>query len=256
LRNRESISKECQIGKEKEGKMITMIKGYKYYTNPKSMDWITVPVDNNIMEFGETMEYNERRFTTQKEFLDELCSPYFVRELHEVYQTFFKKDRLIIGIVSGFGEHELLFFLKGYKIISSDVIPDLSRKVSDLFPGFRGLTLDIFSDDIRTKLRTNNIKETEYDILVCGMDFYFEEQTAQVLFDKLAANLSQGSNLVFTLRYPDSISRKFVEFWLYSEAVMNNKIRRQGIIQKHHGYRRSVHEKEVWPRNLVLSLRR
>jgi hypothetical protein len=194
------------------------------------------------MEFGETMEYNERRFTTQKEFLDELCSPGFVGELHEVYQTFFKKDRLIIGIGSGLGEHELLFFLKGYKIISSDVIPDLSRKVSDLFPGFRGLTLDIFSDDIRTKLRTNNIKETEYDILVCGMYFYFEEQTAQVLFDKLAANLSQGSNLVFTLRYPDSISRKFVEFWLYSEAVMNNKIRRQGIIQKHHGYRRSVNE--------------
>jgi len=53
---------------------------------------------------------NQIAFSGAKEFLDELCSPYFVRELHEVYQTFFKKDRLIIGIGSGLGEHELLFF--------------------------------------------------------------------------------------------------------------------------------------------------
>ena len=104
------------------GKMINVVKGYKYYVNPKSTDWITVPVDHNMKEFGETMEYNGIKFTTQQEFLDKLCSPNYIKELHEAYQTFFQKERLVVGIGSGLGEHQLLLFLNGYKTVSSDII--------------------------------------------------------------------------------------------------------------------------------------
>ena len=78
--------------------------------------------------------------------------------------------------------------------------------------------------------------------MVSGMDFYFNNDDAAVLFKKISNAINPGSVLVFTLRYPDSISRRLVEFWLYSEAVINFYVRSKGIIQKRHGYRRSITE--------------
>lgn len=220
-----------------------MIKGYKYFLNPVSREWFTVPIDHEVAEFAQTMDYHDIHDITQDEFLKRYCSEKWVSELHRAYERGLSKERLTIGIGSGYGEHELLLHLKGYPILASDIIPDLSNKLSTLFPEFRGLTIDIFTNDIHEIVKkVNNYSGMDFDLLVTGLDFYFDSNTTQVLFNKLAQNLAKGAFLVFTLRYPASTSRRIVEFFLYSEAQFNHWVRRKGIIQKHHGYRKSVKE--------------
>lgn len=220
-----------------------MRNGYKYYINESSKEWKVVPVDHDIQEFSSTMNYEKISDMTQNIFLDLFCSSKWVNDLHAIYEKFLLKDRLTVGIGSGYGEQELLLHLKGYRVIASDKVPDLSNQLSALFPGFKGMTIDIFKDDIVEKITTfeaNNIEP--FNMLVVGLDFYFNSNTTQSLFDKLSQNLSDDAFLIFTLRYPDSYVRRLIELMAYMEAKLYYTIKRHGIIQKHHGYRKTVNE--------------
>lgn len=220
-----------------------MINGYKYSKNPVSGKWITVPIDHEVAEFAETMGYQDLAYLTRDQFLKKNCSHRWISELHHAYDKALSKEHLTIGIGSGYGEHELLLHLEGYPILASDIIPGLSSQLSTLFPEFQGLTIDIFTDDISEKLKeTNKNLGADFDLLVSGLDSYFDSDTTQVLFNNLARNLDNGRILVFTLRYPDSVSRRMIEFCLYSEALVTHLLWGKGIIQKHHGYRKTVKE--------------
>ena len=136
-----------------------MIEGYKYASDEKSHEWRTISIDSDSEEFGNTMGYFDISTTTPDFFLENFCSHSNVQELHSIYERFLSKERLTVGIGSGYGEHELLLHLKGFPVIASDIIPGLAQKISILFPGFRGCTIDIFKDDVRDVLKKISVRK-------------------------------------------------------------------------------------------------
>jgi len=220
-----------------------MIKGYKYLIDNSSKTFSYLTLQNSIEENTKTMKYDKMVFKTQKDFFDRFFTNLWINDLNSVYSRLLSKINCTIGIGSGVGEHELLLFHEGFDVIASDIIPGLSEQTTQLFPGFKTITIDIFNDDIIQKINEKfDISSDNFDILITGLDFYFNNEDTQRLFDICSGYLKKGNNLIFTLRYPDSISRRLIEFWLFIEAIINHYVFKKGIIQKEKGYRRKRKE--------------
>ena len=219
-----------------------MRKGYKYITIDADQDFRD-QVDSNIKEFEETMNYHAiaERVKNKEDFLEEFCSSPWVKEFHETLEKVLVKDRKTLGLGSGHGEHELLFYLKKYDITASDIVFDALEPAQDLFPGFPVLFMNILEP----------ICDSEWeDLLITGLDSYFnDEQTEQIFRNcrKLLqrGNLDRDRRLIFTLRYNDNWVTTIIDtVILPMESLMKNfffKITGKNKVsrKKHHGYRRS-----------------
>jgi len=217
-----------------------MIKGYKYFFNNQSKNNIFFKVDSTVKEFNKTMEYEHNDFKDVEEYIHFFCHKDWVNLIHQQLKKFVNKNRITLGIGSGFGEHEFLLYQKGYKIIASDVIPDLSFKSNILPEDFKIITIDIFKDNIKVALQKNiginNIEK--FDLLDSGLLFYYNNDDAQIIFQKFYDALPSGCNLILISRYRDYPGAAMLEKLLYFEGCLKSFFKKCGLIIKHHGYRR------------------
>ncbi len=195
-------------------------------------------VDSNVEEFAESIAYGQKKFRDQEEFLQAFRSDWFI-ELNQVLREILSPDRSILSLGSGLGEHEVPFFLDGYDITASDVVDWAFCETVSSFPGFRAIHFDVFNPDL----------DTQYDdVLITGLDFYFESEQAQLIFENTRKLLKRNGRLIFTLRYHDNLATWFIDvvFLPFLARLRNEKWRLQGgdleLRKKHHGYRRSRSE--------------
>jgi hypothetical protein len=230
--------------RKQTGGYLKMITGYKYYLNPRSASDIVLTVDSNVKEFCDTMGYNNDDFKTADEFIEKLCRKDWVVLMHEQLLKYVDKKRMTLGLGSGFGEHEFLLHKKGYNVIASDIVPELNIKTNSIFTEFKVITLDILKDNVKTALqehmRVKNIEK--YDLLDTGLLSYYNNQQALLIFKKFYDNLPAGCNLIFISRYRDYIGASILEKLLYFEGRLKSFIKKEGLIIKQHGYRRTDNE--------------
>jgi SAM-dependent methyltransferase len=166
----------------------------------------------------------------------DLAQPW-IRELHDVYRRFLDPETRTLGIGSGYGEHELLLWQAGYDIVASDVLDKPLQHTASSTPGFQWQIVDIFDEQ----------DEQWTQILVCGLDCYFDDEQTKLLFARLAALLAPGGRLVFTLRYRDTIATRIIDALSVAIAVARRlkwRAQRRNLMlrRKQHGYRRSERE--------------
>ena len=185
-------------------------------------------VDREPEEFAATMEYGARSYASGEEFLA-AHDHRWVHELHVAYAELLDRDRTILGVGSGEGEHEVLLLRAGFDVIASDVVADSLDTAAALFDELRVEHFDAF---FPRPLACD-------DVLVTGLDFYFEDGAVVRMLEALRALVEPGGKIVFTLRY-----RANAATWLVDRAVLPvlaARRRRAGetLVRKHHGYRRS-----------------
>lgn len=219
-----------------------MIKGYMYYFTDNYDSNIELPIDSDVDQFKETMEYKDLFLKNIEDFKHNFLKPWQY-ELHDTLTKVIDKTKLTIGIGSGYGEHELLFHLKGYNIIASDIIPGIGNCLKLIGNKFNHCYINILNDNINDIISNElNLTDRNYDILVTGLDFYFTDEVTNYIFQKIYGSLANGSNLIFTLRYRDYYCATYLERIIYIENLINSIKLKKRLVCKERGYRRSENE--------------
>lgn len=200
---------------------------------------VRTSVDQTVEDFASTMHYGETPFPSREDFLNAHGSDWEM-ELHYALKDLLEPSRSVLGLGSGECEHEIRFFMEGYNIAGSDVVAEAFSRSIQLFPGFKGFEFDIFTPDI---------KEQYDDLLVTGLDFYFDRPTAQKIFDNARHLLKENGRLIFVLRYQDNLLTWLIDvvgipiYYLLLKKLMGILRGKSGRYQmKFHGYRRSRNE--------------
>lgn len=191
----------------------------------------SLEVDASVDQLAETMGYAAGRYATREEFL-RAHDQRWVRELHEALSELLDPGRLVLGLGSGEGEHEVLLGLAGYRVIASDIVPGVLGDAARLFPEIRTMELDVFG--------LENVSCD--DILITGMDSYFDDTGAEALFRAVRARLPDDGRLVFVLRYRDSPVTTLIDRVGIPLAAQVRRLRGAHLEKKAHGYRRSTRD--------------
>jgi len=195
-------------------------------------------IDATAADFASGMGYAELDFTDSEAFLAHFRQPW-VLELHDVLRSLLSPDRAVIGIGSGSGEHEVLLFLAGFNVTASDIVDTALAYARDLFPGFKSIHLDIF-DPPHDRLYD--------DVLVTGLDSYFDTAKARAIFVNARQLLRADGRLIFTLRYHDNFATRVIDDCLLPMSASLSRLRHAlrrsniSIVKKEHGYRRTRSE--------------
>lgn len=195
-------------------------------------------VDRTVDEFAATMAYGERRYASRDAFLEHFRVDWIL-ELHAALKDLLVKERTVLSLGSGECEHEIPFFLEGYSIVGSDVVPAAMTQTRELFPEFPARVFDLFKPDTT---------EQYDDVLITGLDFYFGGAQAQAVFDNVRRLLKPGGRLVFTLRYLANPVTWCIDYLgiplICAARNVRHVLRRTGyaFTLKFHGYRRSPAE--------------
>jgi hypothetical protein len=216
--------------------------GYTYVpsTSERERSATNCP-DHTSAQFAETMGYevDGRQLMTRDAFHARFEREAWINELHAVLVGWLSPNRRTLGLGSGFGEHELRFALLGYDITASDVLLGPLQLTNGLFPEFRYCRFDVFETESN---------EAWDDILVTGMDSYFDQTRASVLFRRIARLLREGEGsskrLIFVLRYKNNAATWLIDQCLVARATLLNGLRvlfprRPRWIPQAHGFRRS-----------------
>lgn len=224
--------------------------GYKYPIVDKTVENMHLTVDSSVKEFAKTQKYinHASKFSDQESFLANFQNR-ANKELNEILNKLLKKERTILGIGSGFGEHEIPFYLGGYNITASDIVIEPLRTTQQLFKTFKVRLFDLFHP---------NLDIPYDDILITGLDFYFDDERAKALFKNAAYVLQNAGNtgvregkekrLIFTLRYNDNFATYVIDNLVIPlEAFIKNVIfmlfnYNKRCVKKQHGYRRTRKE--------------
>jgi hypothetical protein len=162
----------------------------------------------------------------------------WILELNAILRTTLKKGRRTIGIGSGHGEHELLLLRDGFDVVASDICIEPLTHTQSLFPQLPILKLDAFTDEPASKYD---------DILITGMDFYFDDAQVQQLLTQVARWLdpqTPNPRVILTNRYPKNpLTWAIDHVVLPAEAQLKNVHGRMVgsetyFARKLHGYRR------------------
>lgn len=199
--------------------------GHKYVEDPAA----GTAIDSDAAGYAATMGYEPRRFESAEEFVA-AHDARWVRELHEVLTELLDRDRVVLGLGSGEGEHEVLLHRDGFDVIASDVVPGVLDEAARLFPGMRTLTFDAFG---KWPVACD-------DVLATGLEFYFDDERLIELMGVVRERLGPGGRFVLVLRYRDNLATRAIdELGLPLVAAVR---RRRGapLVRKQHGYRRSV----------------
>ncbi len=212
-------------------------KGYKCIVVPQK-GLARLEVDKTTKEFAETMGYGQILYANPKAFLQHF-SDAWILELHNVLKDLLVKDHKTLGIGSGECEHEVRLFLDGYNVIGSDVVADSFTPTVSLFPGFRAIEFDVFA---------SRFSEVFDDLLVTGLDLYYDNDKAQQIFLSSRFLLRSGGRLVFALRYHDNWATWLIDYlgipalcalWHIRSYLRGQKVDHR---LKFHGYRRRRRE--------------
>lgn len=188
-------------------------------------------VDATVEEHAATMGYAPGRVESREAFL-RAHDHRWVHELHEVLVELLERDRLVLGLGSGEGEHEVMLGLKGYDVIASDIVPGVLADAGRLFPEVQTMELDVFGP---------GVVDCE-DILVTGMDQYFDDPTLVELLGAVRARLPPGGRLIFTLRYRDNPATEIIDRVGLPLVAAVQRRRGMSLTRKAHGHRRSIAE--------------
>jgi hypothetical protein len=216
-----------------------MRKGFKYYIteNPNVSD--VCPIDGDSKSFKDSMGYDANlEFSCYSDFLKR----FFVGgnvDLHNELCKVLDKNILTFGVGSGYGEHEFLLHKKGFNIIASDIIPEIGAPLKKLDNSFTHVTFDIFNDKF---IEIADIGTKRFDILVSGMDAYFDNDQLRNLFKSLMDGSSADSKLFYVLSYRNYFLAGMIEFFIKLDARLKSLLLGKYIIKKEHGYRRTESE--------------
>ena len=205
---------------------------------PRHTDAARRTIDSTVEEFAVGMGYEALRFEDSEAFLAHFCERW-VLELHEELRSILARDRTVLGIGSGCGEHEVMLFREGYDVIASDVVDWTLSRTRQLFPGFRAMHLDIFNPPCELAFD---------DVLVTGLDSYFDTAQARLIFTNARQLLHERGRLIFALRYHDNAATRAIDDVLLPAvaALHGLRLRLVGspliVVRKQHGYRRTRSE--------------
>ena len=236
-----------------------MRKGYRYITVRKD-EKFSNSIDSCIDDFSEGMGYQRLvdKFVDREDFISGFFSYRPNREFNAALRQLLSKDRAIFGVGSGFGEHEILFHLDGFRITASDIVEFPLKVTSGIFPDFKVRFFDIFG---------SSLPEACDDLLITGLDSYFDDTKVKQLFNNTVVILrklagQKQKRLIFVLRYQDNPFTWFIDRLLLPfEAALKNlcfKLIRANKIcrKKHHGNRRSIREISFFAANSGYKLNR
>lgn len=181
---------------------------------------------------GTEMHFGARRFTTREEFLKGFRSPWML-ELRAVLRELLDKDRRTFSVGAGECEHEVALAQEGYRLEGSDYLPEALEPVRRLFPEFPCRTFDVFHPEP---------VECD-DVLVTGMDAYFDDAELLRVLSNLKGLLPPGGRLIFVLRCHDTWFTRFCDRLAFPAlAFLFNRLRGGGWGLSRRGYRRTPGE--------------
>lgn len=195
-------------------------------------------IDAGPGEFGETMGYGSLDgFGSRDHFLKVHCSAPWIVETRGAVASLLRKERPVLAVGSGIGEHVVPLVLEGFDVTASDIIPGVLDRTRALFPALKTRTVDVFRGDLRPG---------EYaDVLDEGLLSYYDDDRASELFACLSGALAPGGRLLTVHRYNDNACTWAIDSLLLpGEAFLKNAAGRCGssgrrFVRKAHGHRRS-----------------
>ena len=187
-------------------------------------------VDGRAEEFVTTMGYGTR-YRTAEEFLA-AHDQRWVRELHQVLVELLDPGRVVLGIGSGEGEHEVLLHRAGYRVIASDLVPGVLDDTARLFEGLPTMQFDVFAP---TDVECD-------DVLITGLDFYLDDPEAARMLRSVRGLLGASGRLILTLRYRDNAATWAIDRLALPAVAALQRRRGATLERKQHGFRRSPRE--------------
>lgn len=187
-------------------------------------------------EFHEVLDYDAQRFETREGFLAAFAARGWVEELGVALRPLLERDRTILSLGSGKGEHEVLLFLDGYGITASDLDERALEDARRLFPGFATMRLDALAP---------NTTERWDDILVTGLDYALDDAQLTRLLANARRLLNPGGRVLFVHRFHDNAVTRLLDGVVLPAWVARRRarhlLRRDGVrvVRREHGWRRT-----------------
>jgi SAM-dependent methyltransferase len=184
-------------------------------------------------EFATHMSYV--REATRESFLEAAGERWMV-ELHEALCALLARDRSVLSVGSGRGEHEVQLHLAGFDIVASDVIEEALDDAVRLFAGLRAIRFDVLAPDI----------DAAYDdLLATGIDYALDDAQLRTLFATARRVTRPGGRVILVHRYPDTLATRAIDHvglpaWAGARNLYH-RARGDGarVVRREHGWRRS-----------------
>lgn len=212
--------------------MTRLAYDYVELTDHRPLD-ISLPV--TAAEFREMLGYDSQKLRTRDEFLAFAAKPW-VEELREALLPLLDRERSILSVGSGKGEHEVPLFLQGFDITASDLDGAALEDAQRLFPGFAAMQLDALHPE--TTQRWD-------DVLVTGLDYALDDEQLALLLDSASGLLRSRGRVLLVHRFHDNtvtrlLDRALVPAWMATRRV-RHALRNDGIrvLRREHGWRRT-----------------
>jgi 2-polyprenyl-3-methyl-5-hydroxy-6-metoxy-1,4-benzoquinol methylase len=172
----------------------------------------------------------------------------------EFMRKYLRKEEDVLSIGSGRCANELYMMEDGYKITCSDLgLIDCHSQTKALFPEFNFLEFNIL----------NGPNEHKYDTIIClSLIYLFDDKSLMTFFKNVSGSLKKGGHLILDsagapdnfLSYliHDVILKYEIHFLRIAKMIVRNK--KDAVIRKHHGYRRTDNEiiESAWEAGLKL----
>lgn len=199
--------------------------GHKYVDDPAA----GTAIDSDAAGYAATMGYEPRRFQSAEEFIA-AHDARWVRELHAVLAELLERDRVVLGLGSGEGEHEVLLHRDGFDVIATDVVPGVLDEAARLFPSLRTQTFDAFGP----------WPVACDDVLATGLEFYFDDERLLELMRIVKQRLAADGRFLLVLRYRDNLATHAIDGLALPLVAALKRRRGARMVKKQHGYRRSI----------------
>lgn len=201
-------------------------------------------LDRSADEFAERMAYREGRFATREELIA-AASEAWIQELHAALRELLDPRRRTLSIGSGYGEHDVLLALAGYRVVASDIVVEALADAARLFPELEVRPFDIFEPDAG---------ERWDDVLIAALDYAFDDADFERALRNARAILRPGGRVILVHRYRDTPGTWLIDRLLLPALalLMTAKARVTGsgtqVVRREHGFRRSGREMRalVW----------
>ena len=186
-------------------------------------------------EFATHMGYARDAAPTREAFLAAADERWMV-ELRDALAELLARDRSVLSVGSGRGEHEVSLHLAGFDIVASDVIEGTLDDAVRLFPGLRAIRFDVLAPDI----------DAAYDdLLATGIDYALDDAQLRTLFATARRVTRPGGRVILVHRYPDTVATRAIDriglpAWAGARNLYH-RARGDGarVVRREHGWRRS-----------------
>lgn len=182
-------------------------------------------------DFAQILAYAEASFPTREAFLAETEAPWHA-EFQAMLRSFLRKDRSVLSIGSGLGEHEVPLVLAGYDIVATDIVDSLAE-ATRLFPELRVRRFDILDPDT---------SERYDDVLVAALDYALDDEQLALALNNAARVLNPGGRVLLVVRYRDTFATRMLDIVLLPLWAARRRRRGADLVKRKQGFRRSLRE--------------